>query len=168
MDPDEAVITAEIDRARTPLGKKHAKIHPLRTALMDAMWEDVGVIRSGESIERGIARVADIGESLREFGVAGEDLAFNLTWHDWLNLKSLVEVSEVIARAALSRENSRGAHFRDDFPESGDLESSYFTVARQSAGAVTVDRQPVAFTIVKPGETLLRDDEAESLVKVTR
>ncbi len=167
-DPDEAVIAQEIERARYPLGKKHAPIHPLREALMDAMWEDVGVIRSAEGMERGVSRVAEIGSDLRALGVAGDDLAFNLTWHDWLNLQSLVEVSEVIARAALSRENSRGAHFREDFPETGALESSYFTVARRCEGRVTVERQPVDFTIVKPGETLLRDDEAESLVKVAR
>ncbi len=140
-DPDQALLAAEIDRARYPLSKTHAKIHPLRNALMDAMWEDVGVIRSGERIERGIARVAAIGTDLMELGVAGEDLAFNLAWHDWLNLQSLVEISEVIARAAWSRENSRGAHFREDFPETGDLESSYYTVARKVGGAASVERE---------------------------
>ena len=48
--------------------------------------------------------------------------AFNLTWHDWLNLTNLVAVSRVIVRAALAREDSRGAHFRADFPEAGDLD----------------------------------------------
>jgi len=84
-------------------------------------------------------------------------LAFNLTWHDWLNVQSLLETSEVIARAALSRENSRGAHFREDFPDSGDLDTSYFTVTRQTASGLSVERAPVEFTIVKPGETLLKE-----------
>src|SRR5712672_641386 len=52
--------------------------------------------------------------------------AFNLTWHDWLNLTNLVAVSRAIVRAAVARENSRGAHFRADFPDPGDLEASAF------------------------------------------
>ena len=82
---------------------------------------------------------------------------FNLTWHDWLNLRSLVDISEVIATAALHRENSRGAHFREDFMDSGDLATSYFTVARRSNETIAVEREAVAFTIVKPGETLLQE-----------
>ena len=58
--------------------------------------------------------------------------AANLTWHDWLNLESLVDISRVITVSALARENSRGAHFREDFPEPGDLHASRYT--RVSAG----------------------------------
>jgi fumarate reductase flavoprotein subunit len=96
--------------------------------------------------------------------VASESLAFNLTWHDWLNMQSLCDISEVIAHAALARENSRGAHFREDFPDAGDLESSYYTVARQHGQSVAVEREPVKFTRVKPGETILSADEPETLV----
>ena len=99
-----------------------------------------------------------------DVGVAGDDLAFNLTWHDWLNLRSLCDISDVIARAALARENSRGAHFREDFPDPGAMEDSEFTVARQVDGAVEVTREPVRFTIVRPGETILPSGEPETLV----
>jgi fumarate reductase flavoprotein subunit len=93
-------------------------------------------------------------------GVADGDRAFNLTWHDWLNLRSLVEVSRVIALAARKRENSRGAHFRSDFPEPGDLATSLFTVARQTQSGVEISEQPVEFTHVRPGETLLSNQVA--------
>ena len=89
-------------------------------------------------------------------GVAGADRAFNLTWHDWLNLRSLVEISKVIALAALTRTNSRGAHYRDDFPEEGDLAASTFTVARRRNGRVEMTDEPVQFTIVRPGATILK------------
>ena len=53
-------------------------------------------------------------------GVAAGNLAFNLTWHDWLNMRSLIDISRVITLAGLARENSRGAHYREDFAEVGD------------------------------------------------
>lgn len=164
-DPDETDLALEIERACHPFSRKPANSHDLRRELMDAMWEDVGVIRTAAGIERGLSRVAELGRELLEIGVADDNLAFNLTWHDWLNLRSLIETSQVIAHAALSRENSRGAHFREDHPDTGDLDSSYFTVVRQEGESMEVERVQVDFSIVKPGETLLKPGEAESLLE---
>ncbi|MDB3962159.1 succinate dehydrogenase/fumarate reductase flavoprotein subunit, partial [Paracoccaceae bacterium] len=61
-------------------------------------------------------------------------------------------------------ENSRGAHFREDFPEPGEMDTSYFTIANVKDGAVNVTRAPVEFSIVRPGETILPDSEPETLV----
>ena len=158
-DIDETVLEAEINRAMAPLGKKSGDIHALRRKLMDVMWDDVGVLRTKTGIERGMAGLADIRAELAETGIDGSNLAFNLTWHDWLNVQSLVEMSEVIAGASLSRENSRGAHYREDFTDTGDLDTSYFTVARQTDAGLTVERQPVEFTIVRPGETILKEPQ---------
>lgn len=163
-DPDETVLAAELERACRPFAKKPGQIHPLRHNLQEAMWEDVGVMRTGAGLQRGQKRIAAIGAELMETGVSADNLAFNLTWHDWLNMASLVEVSEVIARAGELRENSRGAHFREDFPESGDLESSYFTLARKQGEELNLSREQVAFTIVRPGETILPAHEPETLV----
>jgi fumarate reductase flavoprotein subunit len=66
----------------------------------------------------------------------------------------------VIAAAALLREDSRGAHFREDFPQAGDLASSSFTVARQGPGGFTLEREPVRFERVRPGETILQEEAA--------
>jgi fumarate reductase flavoprotein subunit len=157
-EPDEALLDAEVARANHPFAKPAGDLNDLRERLLDVMWDDVGVIRNKDGLERGISRLAALESELMETGLADENRVFNLTWHDWLNLRSLLEVSQVIARAALARENSRGAHFREDFPEAGDLETSTFTQVRQRGGSVDVERVPVDFTIVRPGESLIEGE----------
>ena len=65
-------------------------------------------------------------------------------------------MAQVIVRAAQGRENSRGAHFRDDFPDAGALETSAYTRIRRSAdGGLAAEHVPVRFTRVRPGESLI-------------
>ena len=120
------------------------------------MWDDVGIVRDAAGLARGRARLLELRESLDRTGVSGSDLRYNLTWHDWLNLESLITVSLAICRAAEARTDSRGAHFREDFPATGDLAASQFSsVAMDSRGDLEVAWKPVRFTRVRPGETLL-------------
>lgn len=163
-EPDEVVLAAELERAIHPLSRKPDLVQPLRKELQDLMWEDVGVMRTKAGMTRGLERIAEVSAALMDVGVAGDNLAFNLTWHDWLNLRSLCDISEVITKAGIARENSRGAHFREDFPDAGAMEDSDFTVAYLKDGAVDVTREPVEFTIVRPGETVLPDGAPETLV----
>lgn len=162
-DPDEAVLEAEFARACHPLTRTPDLVLPLRKQLQEVMWDEVGVMRTESGLKRGLKGIAQVSDALMDVGVASDNLAFNLTWHDWLNLRSLCDISEVIAKAAIARDNSRGAHFREDYPEPGALDDSYFTVARQQ-GAVEVTREAVQFTIVRPGETILPEDSPETLV----
>ena len=163
-DVDETVLDEELARAIAPLSAKPGNIQDLRNRLMNVMWDDVGVMRDASGIRRGIERIAALKLEMETEGVASNNLAFNLSWHDWLNLQSLIHTSEVIAKAGLSRENSRGAHFREDFPDAGPMDQSYFTVATDGDSGIEVSREAVKFTIVKPGESLLGADEAETLV----
>ncbi len=161
-DPDEALIEAEITRARQPFSNQSSnqpgEVHELRQQLMEVMWQDVGIMRTADGLHNGLERIAALKAEFLDRGLDDKDLEFNLSWHDWLNLRSLFEISEVITAAALSRENSRGAHYREDHPDQGDLEQSYFTVARQRDGAIQVEQEAVEFSIVKPGETILDED----------
>jgi fumarate reductase flavoprotein subunit len=153
--PDERALQAGIERAMAPFGQPPGDVNGLRDRLLDLMWDGVGVLRDANGLATAQAGLRELKAELDATGIAGQGRVFNLSWHDWLNLDSLLAVSEVIAAAALSRENSRGAHFREDFTAVGSLEDSYFTVARLAGEAIQVERAPVEFTIVKPGESLI-------------
>ena len=156
-EPDADEIEAAVAFARAPLQHTAGNLEPIRSALYDVMWEDVGIVRDAASLARGAGLLADLDRRLDAVGVAADDLAFNLTWHDWLNLKNLVLVSRAIAAAATAREDSRGAHWRADFPKASALETSRYTQVRLRGSALDVSSEPVAFSRVRPGESLIRD-----------
>jgi fumarate reductase flavoprotein subunit len=155
--PDEDALQAEAARALHPFSRRPGDLNRLRERLFDTMWEDVGVIRDAAGLDRAIAALGGIEAELLATGVATVERRFNLTWHDWLNLRSLVEVSRVIAAAAKWRQNSRGAHFRSDFPAPGDFNSSRFSIARQTGGTLAITDAPVVFSHVRPGEALVKE-----------
>jgi fumarate reductase flavoprotein subunit len=88
-------------------------------------------------------------------GVGETNRAFNLTWQDWMNLRNLILVSQSVVEAALARENSRGAHYREDYPEEGDLDTSYFTAVQMKGEQLVIEKCAVTFNMVRPGETIL-------------
>ena len=155
--PDEAALAAAVDRAQAPLRLPPGDLEAVREALFTCMWDDVGILRTAESLQRGLQRLQDLDEQLARTGVTDTDRAFHMGWHDWLNLKSLIDVSRVIALSALAREDSRGAHFREDFPEAGAFEDSHYIVVRQEDEGLRMTRQAVRFTRVAPGQSLLVD-----------
>ena len=158
-EPDRASIEAARERCERPMRARaatHGTIEALREKLYATMWEKVGIIRDAPGLQAALAELRAIDTELDAYALADSSRAFNLSWHDWMNMKNLVATSRVIAQAALQRNDSRGAHFRADFPESGPLEQSAFTSARLNGGALEITMKPVAFTRVKPGESLLR------------
>ncbi|MEO8717836.1 MAG: FAD-binding protein, partial [Burkholderiales bacterium] len=152
---DSGAIDAAIARCEPKTAATHGSLEPLRERLYDVMWDKVGVIRDAAGLQTAIAELSTIGDELAATGIADANRAFSVSWHDWLNLKSLTETSLVIAQAALAREDSRGAHFREDFPAAGPLERSAYSSVRLAAGEIRVALRPVAFTRVRPGESLL-------------
>ena len=155
---DNDLVEDAIARSLVPFAQPPADINAIRDRLLDVMWDGVGVLRDADGLRRAQGELVQLRDELHGSGLADANRVFNLSWHDWLNLNSLLEVSEVIAAAALSRENSRGAHYREDFTEVGSLEDSYFTVARRTGNELDVQRRPVEFSIVRPGESLIADD----------
>jgi fumarate reductase flavoprotein subunit len=144
-----------VARAEAPFQQAAGDLEAVREALYDCMWADVGILRSAESLQRGLHKLAALDAQLSRTGVADIDRALHIGWHDWLNLKNLVAVSRVIALSALAREDSRGAHFREDFPATGELDTSHYIVVRQRGDEPGLTREPVRFTRVTPGQSLL-------------
>ncbi|MDM7949599.1 FAD-binding protein [Hydrogenophaga sp.] len=153
--PDEAALAASVAEQLAPFAQPPGDLEAIREALFDCMWQDVGILRDAAGLQRALATLDELDAKLARTGVQDGDRGFNLSWHDWLNLRNLIEVSRVIATAALAREDSRGAHFREDHPETGDLPSSSYIVVTQRDGRLSMDRKPVQFTRVAPGQTIL-------------
>lgn len=154
-EPDPAAIEAARARCRHPFDQPAGALEPIREALYELMWNDAGIVRDADGLQHAVRELAQLDAVLDDTGVADADPRFNLTWHDWLNLKNLILVSRAIATSALARDDSRGAHFRADHPESGDADTSKYICLRYGGDGFDVTRQPVEFTHVRPGQSLL-------------
>jgi fumarate reductase flavoprotein subunit len=155
---DEAALEAAAVTHLLPFAQPAGSVESLREALFECMWNDVGILRTAQGLQRALHTLDELDAQLARTGVADDDRAFNLSWHDWLNLKNLIAVSRVIATSALAREDSRGAHFREDHPETGSLPDSTYIVVTQQGGQLHMRREPVHFTRVKPGQTILVEE----------
>jgi len=163
-EPDLTLIDAAVERCLAPFGKPASDFHAIRDRLADLMWDKVGIMRTAEGIREAMGELEGMAQELETTGLPATTRAFNLTWHDRMNLESLVMVSRSIAAAALAREDSRGAHFREDFPETSDLSTSTYTAVRLQGAALEVTNEPVAFTHVSPGQSLV-DNAGRPLAK---
>jgi fumarate reductase flavoprotein subunit len=151
-DPDAAAVETARERAVGVFGKPPGDLNALRKKLLDVMWNDVGIIRSIESLARANTVLEDLTREIASCGVDGTDRRYNLTWMDRLNLENLVLVSRAITTAAQARRDSRGAHFRTDHPQSSALDRSTYTVVHMRNGDLGVGMEPVVFTRVRPGQ----------------
>jgi fumarate reductase flavoprotein subunit len=160
-EADPALLDAAIERAEAPFTGRQRDPNPLasiRERLFDAMWDDAGIVRNAASLARARDMLTALERELVETKLAAVDRAFNLTWHDALNLSNLIAVSKAIVRSAEARCDSRGAHYRDDYPETSDLASSTFVrIRRRDDGELATEAVPVRFTRVAPGGSLVPD-----------
>jgi len=154
-EPDAAALEQTHARAMQPVGRPPGDLERVRESLYQVMWDDAGILRDATGLARARAKLHDLAEELRGVGIAGSDLRYNLTWHDWLNLENLIFVSGAICAAAEARTDSRGAHFREDHPETGDLATSAFSRVRATGSGFDVGFEPVEFTRVRPGQSLV-------------
>lgn len=153
--PDNAAIEAALDRTEKPFAKTPGDSIAIREQLWNDMWDYVGIVRNKNDIKIGRQCIAQYGAALESIGARGNGREFNISWHDWLNLDNLLLVSDAIATASAAREDSRGAHFREDFPQTGDLDTTAYTQTGMRNGELEQTTVAVEFSIVKPGESLI-------------
>ena len=113
------------------------------------MWEEAGLVRTGASLTRALARLAELEARIDAAPVPGGP-AYNLAWQGWLDARNQVLAARLIARSALERQESRGAHYRADHPEPDNARWLVnVTVARRDA-ELSVWTEPVRLTRAQP------------------
>jgi fumarate reductase flavoprotein subunit len=160
--PDEAALAEAVAAAEAPFARPAKPLGPLRDALADLMWEKAGILREGAGLAEAARGLEALEAELRATGVADGARGFHLGWAEWLNLESLILVSRAIVLAAAAREESRGAHWREDHPDTRDeAQGLAHTRVRLDQGALCLGWGEVAFTRLRPGESLLAPRAAE-------
>jgi succinate dehydrogenase / fumarate reductase flavoprotein subunit len=112
-------------------------------ALQEMMQDLVGIVRTEAEMQRALECLTRLGERARRVGVGGHR-EYNPGWHAALDLHNLLTISEAITRSALERRESRGGHFREDYP---DKDASFgginIVVRKQKDGGMLVSRAPI-------------------------
>jgi len=99
--------------------------------LRDAMFEHFGVYREEDSMKEGLSKIRELKERYDSVHIENENGKFNTALIRTLELKSMLNIAEVVALGAIEREESRGSHFRRDFPERRDNKYLYHTMVEK-------------------------------------
>jgi succinate dehydrogenase / fumarate reductase flavoprotein subunit len=135
----------EISRwALSPLEREGGpRPYDIQFELQDLMQSMVGIVRNEKEMATALDKLQDL-KKRAETVSAGGNREYNPGWHTAIDLRNLLTVAEAIALSAHDRKESRGAHFREDYPEKSASEGTYNHTIRQGAnGGMELDRAPV-------------------------
>jgi succinate dehydrogenase / fumarate reductase flavoprotein subunit len=111
--------------------------------LQDMMQDLVGIVRREDEMQKAVDGIEKLWDRAKKVGCAG-NRDYNPGWHTALDLKHLLTVSEAIARSAIERKESRGGHFRDDFPAKDEAYATFNVVnVKGEGGKMQVRREPL-------------------------
>jgi succinate dehydrogenase / fumarate reductase flavoprotein subunit len=114
--------------------------YQIQESLQNTMQDLVGIVRVQAEMERAVVEVRKLKERAAKVGVSG-NREYNPGWHTALDLGNLLTVSEAIAMSAAARKESRGGHFRDDYPDKSDEFAKFNHVVRKgSKGEMVLER----------------------------
>jgi len=130
--------------------KGQERIGPIRKRMQAVMMEAASVFRNEESLKRGIDEIRSLRDRYRDIEVVNKGKAFNFELMETIELGHQLFISEVILISALHRQESRGAHFREDFPQRADGGYLKHTLVFQRSKGPEVRYKPVTITRFKP------------------
>ena len=129
------------------------RIANVRDEMQTTMEDSAGIFRSGESLTKGVDRLAELQQRLERVQLYDETQVFNTELIAALELANMLDIAECILHSALQREESRGAHQRTDFTARDDSRFlDHALVYRESDGSARIERAPVTITRWPPGE----------------
>jgi succinate dehydrogenase / fumarate reductase flavoprotein subunit len=144
-------LRQELGRLRANAGKEKAA--HIRDEMQKAMMDNVGVFRTGPMIQDALDKVRELQQRYQNVGVEDHGQRFNTDLYEAWELGSLLDLAEATAVSALAREESRGAHYREDFPKRDDVNWLKHTlVTRGEDGGLKLSFKPVVITQWQPKE----------------
>jgi len=148
--PADAVMT-QIETLRERVAGE--RVGELRSALQETMDADAQVFRTAETLTRALAVIRSLRERYANATVQDKGRRFNTDLLEAIELGFLLDLAEIVVVGALAREESRGGHFREDFPTRDDELFLRHTMAYRDAGlGVRLDYKPVTVTRYQPME----------------
>jgi succinate dehydrogenase / fumarate reductase flavoprotein subunit len=142
---DEAAVDAAVTSALAPFERGTSGENPyaVQHDLQDLMQSHVGIVRQEGEMREALDRLGELRARAARAGIAG-NREYNNGWHTAIDLHNLLTVSQAIATAAVERKESRGAHFREDYPSKSDEFSSFnFVLQKGADGEMTLTRVPI-------------------------
>jgi succinate dehydrogenase flavoprotein subunit len=145
IDPPQAEQIESVAReALAPFGRSsNESPYQVQKDLQDTMQNLVGIVRNESEMRDALEKIGDFKKRAENAAVTG-NREYNPGWHTALDLKNLLIVSEAITRAALERKESRGAQFRDDYPDKTEQFAKVNTIIAKAAdGSMQLRLEPL-------------------------
>ena len=141
---DEAEVKAVAKEALAPFERSPDEgPYKVQYELQDMMQDLVGIVRVEDEMVRALGEIEKLKARAAKVWVAG-NREYNPGWHTALDLDNLMTVSEAVTRSAIERKESRGGHFRDDYPNKDAAYSTFNIILRKGPdGEMQVSRQPL-------------------------
>jgi len=145
---DDAQVAAASMKALAPFegGAAHGSAaespYQIQAELQNMMQDLVGIVRTEAEMKRALEGVLALQQRVNRISVGG-NRQYNSGWHTALALHNMLVVSEAVTRSALERHESRGAHFREDFPAQNPELAKFNLVVRASANGMQVSQKPI-------------------------
>jgi succinate dehydrogenase / fumarate reductase flavoprotein subunit len=116
--------------------------YALQQELQELMQRNVGIVRSATDLDEALEKLAELRARAANVKASG-NIQFNPGWHLALDLSNMLDVSEAVVRAAREREESRGAHTREDFPDASADWGKLNLIVRKTDAGIQVQREPL-------------------------